>query len=125
MIQPLLGDVLERDKGPLTPFGIYMGNGLVLHASPELGVALTTIAEFAKNQLVRFRRVPDSLRREIHSRAMAIWQRGGRYHVTANNCEHVVNEAVSGTRMSPTLWIALIMVLVVMVVGAVAAMAKK
>lgn len=125
MIQPLLGDVLERDKGLLTHVGIYMGNGLVLHASPELGVAITTVTDFAKNQMVRLRRVPDMLRHEILSRAQAVWRRGGRYDLINNNCQHVVNEVVHGTRISPAVWIALLVVLAVVVGGAVAAMSKK
>lgn len=108
MTQFLVGDVLERDKSFVKHVGIYMGNNTVLHASPDFGVAITSIADFAKGKIVRLNRRTHLSSYILYLRARAVIARRERYDIVANNCVDLVNEVVNGARYNTVLTVAVI-----------------
>lgn len=107
MTQFVLGDVLERDKGVIKHVGIYMGGGVVLHASPDHGVAVTSLADFAKGQSVRLNRRTHLSPYILYLRARAAIARQERYDVVTNNCLDLTNEIVTGKRENAVLTVLL------------------
>lgn len=110
------GDVLERDKGMVKHVGIYMGDSLVLHASPENGVAITSMTSFAKGRQVRLNRRTNLSPYVLFLRARAAIARRERYDLLGNNCIDLVNEVVTGKRENAVL----IVLLCAIAVGGIA-----
>ena len=100
--QLIAGDVLLRKKGEVWHFGIYMGNGWVLHNSPEAGERITTYDEYAAGQQVKVHQPDSSGRQQIMQRAWQIVRNPKAYNHLTRNCEHTVYEAIEGIAKSPT-----------------------
>lgn len=116
MSQFAQGDVLERNKGLVKHVGIYMGDGLVLHASPEYGVAITSLTDFAKGEEVRLNRRTNLSLYVLYPRARAAIARREQYDAVTNNCVDLVNEVVTGKRESAVV----VMAIATLIIGGLA-----
>ena len=103
MYEPQAGDLLKKPKGPFTHYGIYLGNGMVFHNSPELGEHKSTFAEFAGQEKVTFISVWPEKRGEVLNRLSDSLKNEKQYNLLFNNCEHTVYKIVAGQPMSPQL----------------------
>ena len=113
MSRYLPGDVLKRRKGLVWHHGLALGDGRVLHNTPERGEHITTEAGFAAGQRVRV--LPQNYPR----RRRALRETAGfahpyapgsnrHYHLLDNNCEHTVSRYSGESPSSPQLrgWLA-------------------
>ncbi len=98
------GDVLSvvRPGIPWTHWGIYVGDGWVLHCEKGGVVGYTTLAEFSAGGVpqVVWRALTPQEAAEAIARAES--QLGQPYDVFAGNCEHLVTLAMNGEATSPT-----------------------
>lgn len=100
--QLVAGDVLLRKKGEVWHFGIYMGNGTVLHNSPGVGERVSSYEEYADGQQVKAYQPDPTKRHEIMNRAWQIVRNPKAYDHLTRNCEHTMYEAIDGVAKSPT-----------------------
>jgi len=94
-------DLLHRSKGVIQHTGVYLGNGLVFHNLPEKGVIISSYAEFADGKEVNVTRVELTESKFLAGRLKEIINNDSRYHLFANNCEHVAHYLITGRKMSP------------------------
>lgn len=87
------GDVLIRPKGLLEHVGICLGNGQVLHNTPNEGVHISSVDEFADGKLLSIRKTPPYLRNHVLKNAYNMLSAHQEYNLLFNNCEHTVTSA--------------------------------
>lgn len=99
-----IGDLMFRPKalGIVEHCGVSLGNGYVLHNSPERGEEAVPLTVFAAGQPVRVQATgqPPSA---VLSRAHRVLANPRRWHGTDRNCEHTATEVVYGKPNSPQL----------------------
>lgn len=97
-----LGDLLYRVKGFVNHAGVYLGNGLVLHNTPDNGAVITSLVEYANNKPIYITYVEgidiDLLNQRID---MVLSQYPCAYKLISNNCESIANFLISGRKFSP------------------------
>lgn len=110
--KPTPGDVLSVCRGMYRHYGIYVGNGTVVHfagdKSNELSarsahIQKTTLEGFRKNGEVQIetRCRPSFSRKETVMRALnAVGSEKGNYSLPWNNCEHFANWCRYGEKKS-------------------------
>jgi hypothetical protein len=94
------GDVVSRPKGPVTHVGVVVDGGGVLHNTPGRGEHVSSVAAFAAGRPLRVERHAESDRHRLAAAASGHGPRG-RYHLLANNCEHLVSRVRDGRADSP------------------------
>lgn len=110
-------DILRRSAdvfGVVRHFGIYLGDGRVLHNVPIHGEHVTSLDSFGRGRKIFVEKIPEHQRDFVLRNAAEILRDPDRYSLLRNNCEHTVYRAVSGSPESPQLWnLAAMMIMVV------------
>lgn len=98
------GDLLFRPKalGIVEHCGVSLGNGYVLHNSPERGEEVVPVTVFAAGQPVRVQATGQPPL-AVLSRAQQVLANPRSWHGTDRNCEHTATEVVYGKPSSPQL----------------------
>jgi len=96
-------DVLKRPKWPVQHKGLYLGNNLVFHCTPENGEHISSLDEFSQGEVVTVIKRGVEGAYEIQQRLMGRLQSMETYKYLSNNCEHAVSRMVSGNPDSPQL----------------------
>jgi len=110
---PLPGDVIVADRVLYKHYGIYIGDGRVIHYSAGSGIELdadkakiieTSLADFLDGSALYVEESdepgafpPD---RVVQRAKDMIGQMHGEYHVAFNNCEHFTHWCKYGTKKS-------------------------
>ncbi len=97
------GDVLTRAKGPFIHTGIYLGDGTVLHNTPEKGEHRSTLAEFATEHEVNVAAIPNRIRISVLERVTDTLLFPRKFNLLTNNCEHTVNRILFAKEFSSQL----------------------
>lgn len=116
LIEPARGDMIRVKVGPLHHYGIYVTDDEVIQFGPnpslrvgladsQLEVCVTDIDTFLCGEFLEVR-VPDRHERKkqnppekvVELARGRIGEKG--YHILHNNCEHFVNECVTGAHYS-------------------------
>ena len=95
------GFLLYRSKGFVEHAGAYLGNGQVLHNSPSGDVEIVSFTEYANGQEVKIIETGEHDQRELAQRLTTIIGANRKYHVSANNCEHIAHLLIYGRHYSP------------------------
>ncbi|MCR5622933.1 MAG: lecithin retinol acyltransferase family protein [Treponema sp.] len=110
--KPMPGDVLSVNRGLYRHYGVYVGNGTVVHFSGGEGHELsarmacirkTTVESFRKNGEIQIetRCCKSYSRKETVMRALgAVGTEKGKYSLQWNNCEHFANWCRYGEKRS-------------------------
>jgi len=98
------GDILTRPKALFVHKGLYLGWGRVLHNTPERGVHISSIDEFAIGKLVTIVPVADDTRTRALNNVNAGIPLPQPYDFLRNNCEHTVTRLVADHPHSPQLF---------------------
>lgn len=95
------GDLLYKGHILIQHAGAYLGNGMVLHCTPEAGVEIVSYAEYSKATSVRVIRTDVDDTAVLAGRISTILEGDQSYHVLLNNCEHIANLLICGRKFSP------------------------
>ncbi len=98
------GDVLRRRKTGVWHLGVYMGEGQVLHNSPDFleGERRTPYKSFSLGRDVYVAHSNPETRAAVMERASGIVAHPHAYSYVWRNCEHTVYEVMEGAARSPT-----------------------
>ena len=110
---PLPGDVVVADRGLYKHYGIYIGNGQVIHYSAGIGIELdaarakiieTSLVDFLDGSALYVEETdepgafpPD---RVVARAKSMVGQLHGEYNIAFNNCEHFTHWCKYGTKES-------------------------
>lgn len=109
---PDLGDVIYADRGLYKHYGIYVGNGQVVHFSSKKEdemnakdaiIKITSIQDFAKDDQVFIEKKdlqPFSPEIVVTRAENMIGKCKGEYNLIFNNCEHFANWCKYGEKKS-------------------------
>lgn len=95
-----VGDILSRPKLLFVHRGVYLGGGLVLHNLPGRGEHVSSLRDFAHNQLVSVRPLPANKRPAAWQKVAATVKNPKPYDAVANNCDHTVTRITEGREYS-------------------------
>jgi hypothetical protein len=112
-----IGDFLIRPKflGFVEHVGVFLGNGLVFHNTPERGEHVSTVQEFSAGQPIRVQ--PKAADAEsIIARVRRALENPKEYHLLFHNCEDTANETTEGKAKSPTIAFIIIAILIGLVI---------
>lgn len=98
----IAGDILRRWKNGVWHWGIYLGEGKVLHNTPKEGEHVSQLADFSAGEKTYFIRPDSSKKSEILHRSSEIVASPKKYSYLWRNCEHTLYQAMEGTPRSPT-----------------------
>lgn len=110
--RPAPGDIIFAHRGLYKHYGVYIGNGTVIHfagdASHEISardafVQKTSLKDFLKGAAVQtdpVRKGAFSPKQTVMRAMQAIGSCKGSYHLCFNNCEHFANWCKYGKRIS-------------------------
>lgn len=94
------GDLLYRQKGIFGHAGVYLGNMMVFHHSPDSGAEVVSFANYAAGKEVKIV-ISDSHNREVLVAALKrILASDPVYNPLTNNCEHLANALLFGRKFS-------------------------
>lgn len=111
------GDILTRPKFSFIDHaGVYLGNGLVLHNSPEKGEHVSDIDEFASGREVGVTPTSPNAKAKIMERVQTTLRNPRVYDAPTNNCEHTVTRITEGRAYSTTV---LVVCLVTVAIAAI------
>jgi hypothetical protein len=96
-----IGSILEVSRGFYRHVATYLGDGKVLHNTPEAGVHVASVEEFADGATIRVRHQPSGSPDPFLQRAEELSGSRKRYNWVTNNCEHTAYGAVFGRAFSP------------------------
>ena len=99
------GDILIRAKGLFDHMGVFLGNGMVLHNTPDKGVHISSVEVFANGKKLRAHKIPARQRHYVLQNAHRILRSPQEYSLFFNNCDHTVTSAVEGKAYSNQLLI--------------------
>ncbi|MFC3679099.1 lecithin retinol acyltransferase family protein [Bacterioplanoides pacificum] len=102
------GDLLYRSKGIIQHAGVYLGNGQVLHNSPQNNVELISVDQYSEGKPVKVIRSHVDDHSLLTKRLERILNNDHRYEVVGNNCEHIAYMLIQGRKYSPQLQATLI-----------------
>ncbi len=110
---PLSGDMIVADRGLYKHYGIYIGNGRVIHYSAGMGIELdaakakiieTSLVEFLDGSALYVEESdepgafpPD---RVVERARSMVGRLHGEYNIAFNNCEHFTHWCKYGTKES-------------------------
>ena len=110
---PLPGDVVVADRGLYKHYGIYVGEGRVIHYSAGMGIELdadkakiieTSLADFLEGSGLYVEETdepgafpPD---RVVDRARSMVGKMHGEYNIVFNNCEHFTHWCKYGTKSS-------------------------
>jgi len=97
------GDIVSRRKWLVMHKGIALGGGRVLHNTPFKGEHICSESEFREGRRMYVSSADIASRHRAIRVAELQAQRGRRYNLLTNNCEHTVSRASSGDARSPQL----------------------
>lgn len=100
LLIPNVGDILSRPKFPFVHKGVYVGNGLVVHNTPEHGEHVSSVVDFAANQTVSVTPIPQENRNDVMHQAAATLANPKPYDPIVRNCEHTVTRITKGREYS-------------------------
>jgi len=96
-----VGDILTRPKFPgVDHMGVFAGNNLVCHNTPDKGEHISTVQEFADGQPMKVQRTGADASKTI-PRINQRLANPKRYDLFRRNCQHTANEIVYGVAKSP------------------------
>jgi hypothetical protein len=95
------GDLLYRSKGLVEHTGVYIGNGQVVHNSPNSGIEIVDFYAFSEGQTVKIMHTDANNIHLLQDRLWEILNSRNGYSVSLNNCEHIANLMVHGRAYSP------------------------
>lgn len=111
-----VGDILMRPKFPgVDHWGVFAGNNLVCHNTPDKGEHISTIQEFANGQPMKVQHTGADASKMI-PRINQRLANPKRYDLFRRNCQHTVNEIVYGVAKSP-LVVAILFALALLLAG--------
>lgn len=112
LLVPNVGDVLSRLKFPFVHKGVYLGNDIVIHNTPERGEHISSLSDFAECQLLSVTPIQEANRHFALREAAATLAAPRPYDAIANNCEHTVTRIIEGREYSRQLqWVGLLLIL--------------
>ena len=97
------GDVIKRRKGIFEHVGLFIGNNLVFHNTPEKGEHVSSFAEFSDGHEVTLLKTAGGKKNGVLERARNAINSPRPYNAFNNNCEHTVNRVFYGESKSPQL----------------------
>ena len=97
------GDIVSRRKGLVMHKGLALEGGRVLHNTPFRGEHICSEADFREGKRMYVASADVGARHRTLRTAELLAQRGRRYNLLTNNCEHTVSRASSGDARSPQL----------------------
>lgn len=112
-----VGDWVMRPKffGLLEHIGVFLGNNMVYHNTPERGEHVSTLREFSAGQPVKVQRTgaePSS----VIARAKKALANPKEYDAARRNCQHTASEIVYGVAKSPFVVTCVILLAVILLV---------
>ncbi|WP_300526107.1 lecithin retinol acyltransferase family protein [Alcanivorax sp.] len=96
---PIFGDLLLRQKGPVLHLGVQLQNGIA-HIQPGSAIRITSMEDFSKGQTYRIIRRENVDREGLMDRALELIERNNSYQLLTNNCEHIANYILYGSKTS-------------------------
>jgi len=95
-----IGDTLSRSRGAFTNHvGVYLGNGRVLHNTPENNPHISDFASFTNNQPVTIKN--NGLNpRLVFERVKQVLSSNLKYDLLTNNCDHTTSFVTKGYKYS-------------------------
>lgn len=103
-IELKVADVLHRAKSLVNHFGIYIGDGLVLHNTPNMGCNIISLCDYADGKIVYVKRTIKQNEylniKLFNNRIKELLTKKEKYKLLSNNCESVVNYLISGVKES-------------------------
>jgi len=94
------GDILSRPKFPFKHFGVYLGDGRVLHNSPEKGEHVSDVREFSSGHEIEVTPTPPDKKAEIMQRVQDTVRKPRSFDAPTNNCEHTKTRITEGRAYS-------------------------
>jgi hypothetical protein len=98
-----IGSLLLRKKGIFEHTAIYLGQGRVVHTTPETGVDIVSYEQFANNQHVNVIHVEHLDVETLSLRLEEIFAEDRRYCLISKNCQHIAHYLINGTSKSSQL----------------------
>ncbi|ELV8595293.1 C40 family peptidase [Vibrio fluvialis] len=96
-----LGDLLYRSKGLVEHAAVYIGKNRVIHTSPENGVEVITLEEYAAGQRIKVVRTSFGNQELLEKRLHEILSTSSSYQLLTDNCEHLASYLLHGRKASP------------------------
>ena len=99
-----IGDLCYRRKATVQHVGVYYGNGLIAHNSPDGNAHLSTLKEFADGQTVKVKKHNQCIEpKTLKKRLDQLLDREKSYSVVGYNCEHFASKGLQGSAKSTQL----------------------
>ncbi|MFW8630076.1 lecithin retinol acyltransferase family protein [Vibrio natriegens] len=100
-----IGDLLYRSKLFVEHAGIYLGEGQVLHNSPDGNVEICALEEYANGKPIKvvLSHLSEEKKNDLFNRAEQLIKKAKRYGVLDNNCEHLASTVLHGKPSSEQL----------------------
>ena len=105
------GDILRRPKFLFKHVGIHLGNGLVLHNSPDKGEHVSDVNEFASGHEIEVIPTPPSMKAKIMEGVQDTLRHPRGYDAATNNCQHTATRITEGRAYSPAVLVVGLLVL--------------
>lgn len=105
---PMTGDLLYRQKGIFGHAGVYLGDMMVFHHSPESGAEVVSLSDYADGKDVHIVKSGSHNRQDLVAALEAILTTDSRYNPFTNNCEHLANTLLFGRHFSGQIQVGLI-----------------
>jgi len=96
---PIFGDLLLRQKGPVLHLGVQLQNGIA-HIQPGCAIRITSMKDFSMGQPYRIIRRENVEREGLMDRVLELIGRNNSYQLLTNNCEHIANYILHGSKTS-------------------------
>lgn len=97
------GSLLIRSKGIVEHVGIYLGYGRVIHTVPETGIAVVNIEQFGAGRDIRTIKAENVDEPTLAARIKELVAGNKEYSLLSNNCQHIANFILTGSKKSPQL----------------------
>ncbi|MEZ9327468.1 lecithin retinol acyltransferase family protein [Vibrio breoganii] len=100
-----IGDLLYRSKLIVEHAGIYLGNGQVLHNSPNGDVEICALEEYANGKPIKVvpSRLSEEKKNQLFNKAKLLIKKAKKYGLLNNNCEHLASTMLHGKPSSEQL----------------------
>lgn len=96
---PTFGDLLLRQKGPALHLGVQLENGIA-HIQPGGAIRITSMEEFTMGQSYRIIRRNNVQHEGLMDRVLELIGAALSYQLLTNNCEHIANYILHGSKTS-------------------------
>lgn len=97
------GDILYRSKSIVEHAGAYLGNGTVIHNSPDGDVQICSVEEYSEGKAIKVvsSRLSIEQAQQFQQKAKEKMIQAKGYNLVNFNCEQFVSEILKGTSSSP------------------------